>query len=674
MARSIADPVGYFWGNDPNVNQKLRERIALQMMQSQGKYPKTLGEGLSAVGNAIGSRMMGARLEQGDLAQQNAAKTIEERLGGGAVTGSAPPAAAAPIASAPTTAAPGAAPSDALARIYSADEPSPLDPPAGAERDAAIRTIVAEAGNQPPEGQNAVASVIRNRAVNGGYGGENAGAVVQSPNQFEPWNTQGGRSRMAAIDPSGSAYANAGRALDSAYAGNDPTNGAMNFFAPRAQAALGRPPPAWGRGPGQDIGDHRFFGGRDPRAGVTSALVNQQGGAGVPQPNPTQPGATTPDDDGSILPPSAQLASGSQANLALAAPSATPLPPAPPPAQQITPAPRVAQQITPVPRGAPDPGYVMPEPGQIAPPSPVQMSPVEQAARREIMNNPNNPYVTQRLAPIVEREQALREFEQNRRLEQYKQDIQQRRELLLKREEQVATQAKRELDAKKLQQEIEQGYRPKLEEDVETKFVWDAQEGAYRRPRVVGESDVPQPSFKNLEQAKSFKFGEVMMDSMRGIGDAGSLANAPDALKARVPVAGNYLVSEDYRKAASYATRWIMTKLRDESGATIGTQEFARDMAAYFPVPGDDAKEIARKAQARKVVFDGMVAASGPQGRRVFDYREREHQRQKAEEDRLRNQPGGSRDNPVRVNSEAEANQLPKGTYGVLNGRPFKVN
>ena len=58
---------------DPRVNQQLRQKIALAMMQRQSKFPKTLGEGLSAIGEAIGDRGLTNSLLSGDLAQQDAA-------------------------------------------------------------------------------------------------------------------------------------------------------------------------------------------------------------------------------------------------------------------------------------------------------------------------------------------------------------------------------------------------------------------------------------------------------------------------------------------------------------------------------------------------------------------------------------------------------------------------
>lgn len=187
----------------------------------------------------------------------------------------------------PTSAAPGSTDWAAQAERYSDTQSSPLDPPSGADRDRAIRTVVAEAGNQGPVGMNAVASVIRNRAVDGGYGGDTPSGVVTAPKQFEPWNDMSGRARMAGIDQNSPQYQQAAQALDSAYFGNDPTNGAKNFYAPKAQAALGRPAPAWDNGRGVDIGDHRFFGGA--QGGQPSYQVAQAGGA--PPAAPQQPGS-----------------------------------------------------------------------------------------------------------------------------------------------------------------------------------------------------------------------------------------------------------------------------------------------------------------------------------------------------------------------------------------------
>jgi hypothetical protein len=80
-----ANPLsGFFWANNPNVNQQLRQRIAMQMMSSgKGKgYPKNIGEGLTAIGDSLGDIGMARMLERGDLGQQAAAQRDAAALQG----------------------------------------------------------------------------------------------------------------------------------------------------------------------------------------------------------------------------------------------------------------------------------------------------------------------------------------------------------------------------------------------------------------------------------------------------------------------------------------------------------------------------------------------------------------------------------------------------------------
>jgi hypothetical protein len=215
-------------------------------------YTKAAGDMIAAGNAPLGLQFlqMGAQARGSDDFMRGI-----ESLYGGSPGRQAAAARQAPVASAPN-------------RVYGNDEASPLDPPSGIDRDRVIRTVVAEAGNQGPVGMQSVAGVIRNRAVNGGFGGNTPSGVVTAPNQFEPWNTAEGRARMEAIDPNSAQYRQAASALDRAYTGDDPTGGATHFYAPKAQAALGRAAPSWDDGTGRDIGDHRFFGGV-PQDGAT---------------------------------------------------------------------------------------------------------------------------------------------------------------------------------------------------------------------------------------------------------------------------------------------------------------------------------------------------------------------------------------------------------------------
>ena len=262
----------------------IRRKLALAMM-GQGMDTSPIQhwtQGASRVAQAVMGGLELRREDERDQADRAKTRNIIGALMGGSTMPSAP-ATTAPVN--PTAPRNVPAANTAPGRIYSSDEPSPLDPPSGNDRDLAIRTILAEAGNQGYTGQQAVASVIRNRAVSGQYGGDTPGGVVTARNQFEPWNTHAGRQRMASIDPNSPQYQQAASALESAYAGNDPTRGATHFYAPKAQAQLapvdGRPVvPPWAAGkPAQDIGDHRFVGGAQ---GAVGAPVDQPRGGVTP--------------------------------------------------------------------------------------------------------------------------------------------------------------------------------------------------------------------------------------------------------------------------------------------------------------------------------------------------------------------------------------------------------
>jgi hypothetical protein len=135
------------------------------------------------------------------------------------------------------------------------------------ERDLAIRTMVTEAGNQGPAGMLAVANIIENRRRTGRWG-QSYADVILAKSQFEPWmaHVRGTANDPRRISESDPRYRQAAELLDGARAGvlPDVTGGMTHFYAPKAQAALGRSAPAWAKGPSKTIGDHVFFAPEGP--------------------------------------------------------------------------------------------------------------------------------------------------------------------------------------------------------------------------------------------------------------------------------------------------------------------------------------------------------------------------------------------------------------------------
>ena len=72
----------FFPGEDKNVPQALRQKIALAMLMQKKAYPKNLGEGLSAIGDSLGDIGTMRRLEADAAAGEAAATDAEKRLAG----------------------------------------------------------------------------------------------------------------------------------------------------------------------------------------------------------------------------------------------------------------------------------------------------------------------------------------------------------------------------------------------------------------------------------------------------------------------------------------------------------------------------------------------------------------------------------------------------------------
>ena len=201
--------------------------------------------------------------------------------------------------------------------------------------DQMVRTVIGEAANQGTVGQQAVASVIKNRMD---AGKQNAQDVIFAANQFEPWNNPKTRATLEAIDPTSKQYQDIlNNAVRPVMAGTakDPTGGATHFFSPTAQKALGRDAPGWAQGQTPTvIGQHNFYklpySPQAPAPGQTAAAAppgGQPPGAIPGQPVPPTPPGTNPNAQVQIPPPVVPTVQTAGPGAGNAPPDTTPAPP-----------------------------------------------------------------------------------------------------------------------------------------------------------------------------------------------------------------------------------------------------------------------------------------------------------------------------------------------------------
>ena len=132
------------------------------------------------------------------------------------------------------------------------------------ETDLLTRLIVSEAGNQPIEGQQAIANVVMNRKKSQLpylFGGKKKSItnIISAPNQFESYEN----NKINEVDRSSEAYKIAYEIADKAINNKleDVTDGATHFINPKLQMESGRQLPSWYYDLEKKgvIGDHEFF-------------------------------------------------------------------------------------------------------------------------------------------------------------------------------------------------------------------------------------------------------------------------------------------------------------------------------------------------------------------------------------------------------------------------------
>lgn len=565
-------------------------------------------------------------------------RDLPSMFGGTSAAGATSPA---PLASTPTEMSGGTPTPTAMApsvnnKIYSDNEPSPLDPPSGKDRDLAIRTVY---GEDPGASASGVANVVRNRMVAGKFGGDTVGGVVLAKNQFEPWNRDDARARMMQLDPNSAEYKRLGAIVDQAWTGtDDPTKGATHFFSPSAQAALGRPVPKWGMAGGQDIGTHRFFGGAASPTMVATAPVPAAAGGvrpGGPVPStPTTWGDKEAQAAGLYETPAApatlnQRFAGSPG--APADPEA--LPPNATPAQYVAPG---TGQVIPA---APTAGAAPASSGPLAGINPrlVQAMASDRIGdgTKKIIGLMLQHQMSEQGVTMQDLGGAIGVFDKRGNLVRQiakTEPVKQPDFGVVSKVDGEEVYGWRDPRNKSVdvftppgaanaapatvmgpdgkQQPIPTGVDRKLYKSEMTKIAADAAGGKKTETQANSENygnrmEDAEGNLKSFEPAIAQNgWGTFKDRALRGMSEP---AYSP------IPRgATNWAVSNDYQRFEQAKSQWITAKLRKESGAAIGKEEFDREDREFFPQAGDSADVIAQKQQARAVALGGMKKGAGP--------------------------------------------------------------
>ncbi len=162
------------------------------------------------------------------------------------------------------------------------------------------------------------------------------------------------------------------------------------------------------------------------------------------------------------------------------------------------------------------------------------------------------------------------------------------------------------------------------------KATWDAETGQYQRvggvkarsgmqlttnpDGTVSLTEGPLSNRPKLTEGEAKNAGFLervnksakVLDALEGEGT--SLFNKT---LGNVPVAGNYMRSQNAQKYDQAKRDFVNAILRRESGAVISDQEFANAEQQYFPQPGDGPDVIAQKRQNREAARKGLDIGAG---------------------------------------------------------------
>lgn len=133
-------------------------------------------------------------------------------------------------------------------------------------------------------------------------------------------------------------------------------------------------------------------------------------------------------------------------------------------------------------------------------------------------------------------------------------------------------------------------------------------------PIKGGPADPDNPKNRTGEQRKAENFHSRAMAAQEKIGamEAAGFNPADPMARAGEAIGGRFMMSDDAKAYRDYQDEFVRVILRKDTGAAVTADERA-EYSNYFPQLGDSAEDVARKAQIRDQVIQGIATEAGIQ-------------------------------------------------------------
>lgn len=190
---------------------------------------------------------------------------------------------------------------------------------------------------------------------------------------------------------------------------------------------------------------------------------------------------------------------------------------------------------------------------------------------------------------------------------------------------------KADLEIEHAKQQVAAGVPRHVQEfDKGQKLIYNPATGGYDEPAIPKQR--PEDIETTAEQNKTIKFLQRAEFANRYLAKNDEiLTKFWDQNLGNTPVVGNYFRSAEYRRTLPLQMAWAQAVLRDESGAVINADELAKKLDTYFARPGDDKQTIEIKRQLRRNEEDSLARSLG-RARPIYDQYLQERAARKVDE------------------------------------------